>query len=176
MVKILKFLAYVLFFILALMYFMPKKNVYYLVEKELQTNNIVISHEKVIDTGLSLKLTNLDVSMESIESAHIGSVDISLFGLYNTVEVKNIKLTTVASSILPVKINDVNIKYSILNPLNVTLNAVGGFGSVRGYANILDRNITLILKPSKTMKQKYRTTLYGLRKKSNGEYEYVQNF
>jgi len=176
MAKIVRFLAYVLFFILALMYFMPKKNVYYLLEKELQANNIVISHEEVVDTGLSLKLNHLDIYMESIESANVASVDVSLFGLYNAVHIKNIKLTSVASSILPIKINDVTVQYSILNPLNVTLNAVGGFGSVSGYANVLDRNMTLILKPSKMMKRKYKATLNGLRKKSNGEYEYVKNF
>ena len=176
MVKIVRFFAYMLFFIVALMYFMPKESIYFLAEKQLQKYHVVIAHESVKERGLSLELRHLDVYVESIQSAKIGEVDISLFGLYNEVKANNIELSTAVASMLPTKIESVTIKYSILNPLNVTLNAVGAFGTLHGEANIKERKITAELKPSSLMKRKYRSALRNFKKQANGEYEYVQSF
>jgi len=176
MVKIVRFFAYILFFIVALMYFMPKESIYFFAEKQLQKYHIVIAHESVKDRGLSLELRHFDVYVESIQSAKIEKVDIALFGVYNEIKANNIELSTAVASMLPTKIESVNIKYSILNPLNVTLNAVGAFGTLQGVANIKERKITAELKPSSLMQRKYRSALLNFKKQANGEYEYVQSF
>ena len=176
MVKIVRFFAYMLFFIVALMYFMPKESVYFFVEKQLQKYHVVIAHESVKDKGLSLELRHLDVYVESIQSAKIENLDISFFGVYNEVKAHNIELSTAVASMLPTKIESVNIKYSILSPLNVRLNAVGAFGTLQGVANIKERKITAELKPSSLMQRKYKSALRNFKKQANGEYEYVQSF
>ena len=176
MVKIVKFFAYMLFFIVALMYLMPKESIYFFAEKQLQKYNVVIAHESVKDRGLSLELQHLDIYVESIQSAKIKKVDISLFGIYNEINVKNIDLSTAVASMLPTKIESLNIKYSLLNPLNVTLKAKGAFGTLDGVANIKNRKIVAELKPSSLMKRDYRSALRNFKKQANGEYEYVQSF
>ena len=170
------FFAYMLFFIVALMYFMPKESIYFFAEKELQKYHVVLAHESVEDKGFSLELRHLDVYVESIKSAKIADLNIALFGIYNEVNADNIELSTAVASMFPTKIESVNIKYSIFNPLNVTLNAVGAFGTLQGVANIKERKITAELKPSSLMKRKYRSALYNFKKQANGEYEYVQSF
>lgn len=176
MVKLFRFLLYVLFFLLTLMYFMPKQSVYYFAERELQKYNIVVSHETVDDNGLSLQVSNLDIYAQSIKSAHVHKLTISLFGLYNSFEAKGIKLESVVESMLPLEINKVSATYSILNPVNIILESEGAFGSISGSANIIDRKVVLLLKPSKLMVSKYRATLSNFKKLKGGEYEYVQNF
>jgi hypothetical protein len=176
MVKLMKFLGYATFFLLALMYFTPKESVYYLLEKELLNYKVIVSNEAVIDRGFSLQLKHLDVYVESIQSAKVAEVKVSLFGLYNHIEAKDIKLTSVAASFVPLQIADVKIDYTVFNPLHVILNATGAFGKIHGLVNIRDRNVHLILKPSKLMLNKYRKTLQNFRKKADGEYEYVQTF
>jgi len=176
MVKLFRFFLYMLFFILALMYFMPKQSIYYFAETELQNYNVVVSHEAVHDSGLSLEISNLDIYAEGIKSANIQELDISLFGLYNSINAKDIKLESVLESMLPLEINEVSVTYSILDPINVKLESEGAFGSISGGANIIDRKVVLLLKPSKLMLRKYRTTLRNFKKLESGEYEYVQNF
>ncbi len=176
MVKILKFLAYVLFFILALIYFMPKASIYYLVEKKLQENKIILSHESVIDNGFSLKLKNADISYNSIESATVKEIDIKMLIFYNSFSVENIELSSIASSFVPLRIKSLDVKYTVLNPLNIVAKASGEFGEANANLNILDKNITILLTPSKQMLQKYKTTLSNFSKNQSGEYEYVKTF
>ncbi|WP_297442925.1 hypothetical protein [Sulfurimonas sp.] len=176
MVKIVKFFGYVTFFLLALMYFTPKESVYYFAENELKNFKVIVSNEVVMDKGFTLELKNMDVYVASIESAKINEMQVALFGLYNKVEAKDIELSSVAASFVPLKISDVTLVYTVINPLHIELNAVGEFGEAHGVVNVLDKNLSLILKPSKLMRTSYRKTLRNLRKKADGEYEYVQNF
>ena len=176
MVKILKILAYIVFFFLMLIYFMPKENIYFYAEHELQKFDVVIAHEKVIDDGVGLKLEDASVYVKDIKSANVGEVDVSIFGVYNHIFAKNINLTSTASSFLPLKVALVSIGYTIMNPLKVVIFAKGDFGELRGDVNLLDRNATMLLYPSKIMKSRYRSTLRNFKKTVNGEYEYVQTF
>ena len=80
-----------------------------------------------------------------------------------------------ASSFVPLKIADVNIKYTIFNPLFITGISHGEFGEASLNIDILKRKVRLKLIPSKIMKQKYRTTLRNLKKNADGEYIYDKN-
>ncbi len=176
MVKIGKFFAYLLFFIVALIYFTPKESIYYFAEKELQKQGVVIAHETVKDTGFSLQLRHLDIYLQSIESASVKELDISLFGLYNDVSAEGIELSSALSSMLPTKIEKVKVRYSVLHPLTVELNAAGAFGELHANADLKERKIRAVLQPSSIMKRNYRQALRNFKKQANGEYEYVQSF
>ena len=176
MVKIGKFFAYLLFFLVALMYFMPKESIYYFAEKELQKQGVVIAHEEVKDTGFSLELRHLDIYVQSIESASVKELDISLFGLYNGVSAEGIELSSALSSMLPTKIQKATLRYTMLHPLNVELNAVGAFGQLHATLNLKERKIRALLQPSSIMKRNYRQALRNFKKQANGEYEYVESF
>jgi len=176
MVKLLKLLAYVIFFIAALIYFIPKESVYYYLEKELLQEKIILSGEEIIDSGYSLQLNNAKVSYDSIESANVEDINIKIFLVYNSLSVSNVKLLDIASSFVPVKIDTINIKYTIFNPLNVVAESNGEFGQANAEVNILDRTISIVLKPSKLMLKKYKATLRSLKKNKAGEYKYEKTF
>jgi hypothetical protein len=176
MVKVYKFFAYFTLFMLALIYFMPKLNLYYAFEKELQNYKVVFVEGAKQDKGFSLALDNIEVFYDSINIAKAQHVKLNTFFIYNSLDIKNIRLMGLASSVVPTYIQQIDAHYTILNPLNVVANAYGEFGSASISLNLIDKNITINLKPSKLMLQKYKMTLNNFKKTEDGEYRYVKTF
>lgn len=170
--KIAKFFAYFLFFIVLLMYFTPKESLYYLAEKELKSYGVIISSEDVKDRGLWLTIEHANVSLKAIPSALIKETSIKLFGVYNSVNIDNIALSSAASSFIPLNIAHLQIKYHILNPFHITFSTHGEFGKLQGTLNVLKHTLHIDLIASRVMKRKYRNTLRNLKKNSKGEYYY----
>lgn len=176
MVKLAKFIGYFLFFLIALMYFTPKVSLYYFAETKIEPYGVIVTDEVVKDNGLTLSLEDAVITVKSIESAIIESIDIAFFGLYSKVNVKNITLASTASTFLPTDVKALTISYSILDPLNVKALATGGFGEATAKVSLLDRKLTLKLEPSKLMKRKYRSTMRNFKKLKEGGYEYAKTF
>jgi len=175
MVKISKFFAYAIFFILALMYFAPKESVYYFLENELQEYGVVISNEELENSLFNLRVKDATISVKAVDSAKIAKTDLQIYGLYNRIKLRGILLSKIANSLMPVNIQKASIIYSVLKPLNVQLKAFGEFGEVHGEYNIVDRALHLKLKPSNKMLKDYKSTLKSLKKSQSGEYLYDKN-
>ena len=174
--KIIIFFAYTLFFLSALMYFTPKSSVYFFLEEKLEQVDVVISSEDIQDSGFALNIKNANVSFKSISSVDINEANIKIFAIYNSVNFKNITLSSTAKSLAPLKIESIEVVYSIFNPLNVTIHAIGEFGESESKFNIADKSLHLELKPSKVMSQNYKNTLKNLSKTENGEFVYDKTF
>lgn len=173
--KLLKFFSYSLFFIFALILFVPKESFYYLLEQNLKKFDVIISNEKLEDKTISLDIKNLDISAKGIESLKIKEANIVILGLYNAVELQKIQLSSLVENYLPAKIDSIDISYTILHPLVLQADGHGEFGDARVSVNLLDRNATLILKPSKVMFSRYRNSLRKFKKSKNGEYIYEKS-
>ncbi|MBL0687298.1 MAG: hypothetical protein JJV95_07495 [Sulfurospirillum sp.] len=174
--KITVFFLYLIFLILSIMYFTPKSNFYYFAEKQLQKIDIIISTETIDDRLLTFKVEYLDVSYNEIQSAKIDSVTIKIFGIYNSLNFENIVLSSVAQSFLPLNIENIHIVYSILNPLNIKIHALGDFGETNIEFNFIGRVLHVVLNPSELMLQDYQHTLQKLNKNENGEFIYDKTF
>ena len=176
MVKLLKFLAYILFFIFALIYFLPKQSLYYFAEQELQKQQVILSNEEISEKTFSLELQHSNISYQSISSAEVAYIDVQLLFFYNVINLHDIRISSVASTFIPLNISSVKVKHTLLNPLNILFRANGEFGEAEGVVHILDRNMSLILKPSPLMLKEYSSTLRELNKNEKGEYQYDQTF
>ena len=172
MVKVFKLFGLMIFFILSLIFFMPKVNLYYKLEQVLQQQNIIISNEKLNDNGFNLEIKDATVFFDSLESAKIEHLDISTLILYQSLNIQNIKLSGIASSFIPISIENISIKHMIINPLNITISANGEFGTLNGSLHIIDKNLHITLKLSKQMLKRYKKTLKYLEKNKNGDYNY----
>lgn len=175
MKKIGKFFAYLLFFILALILFMPKTSLYYFGELQLKQFGIVISNETLVDSFSSLKAEKLDISVKGVESAYIDSMEFTFLGVYNDVKLEKIKLSSIVEAYLPSKIKLVNIEYSVLNPFNIQADSIGEFGEIDIEFNLLELQLKAELRPSKLMLQKYKRTLRFFKKSKKGEYSYAKS-
>jgi hypothetical protein len=172
MVKIGRFLAYSLFFIMALMYLMPKASIYFFFEEQIKPYAIIINNESVKDRGLGLEVTDAVVYIQSIGTAQIGSVDVDLFALFNAIDINNVTLSSVAAAVMPLHIQEVHIRHSILSPLEITVDGQGEAGVFHATFHLLDRVLNLSLKPSEDMLKNYKSTLSNLKRTENGEYLY----
>ena len=176
MVRVVKILAYILFFILAVVYFLPKLNLYYFAEQELQKQKVIISKETAGEQMFSLDLQNAVFSYANIDVATISETDIRLFVLYNTLTLHDVNLSSMASAFVPLKVDTLEAKYTILNPLTIYIRAKGAFGEAYARLHIKDRNVTILLKPSSLMQKQYVNSMRKLKKNNKGEYEYAKNF
>lgn len=174
--KLLIFFAYFLFFITLLVYFIPKVNLYYFIESKLKLSSAIISMEEVKDDGFNLNIKNAQISIKSVKSAQVSKIKLSAFFVYNKLQIQDITLSPMAEAFLPLKIQNVDIVLSILNPLNAHVYVIGEFGKAKGVYSILDNSINMKFAPSKIMRDKYKRTLNNLKKSENGEYIYVKNF
>jgi hypothetical protein len=175
MVKVLKYLLYVLFFIYALIYFLPKQFIYFYAEEYLENEKVVISSESSVEKSFGLKIEDAQISYKSIQSANIKEIEIDMVIFYNSIRVENIELSKAVASIFPQNIDNIDIKYSLLKPLNMTINAKGEFGEANGYLDIVEKKFSMKLKASKLMKSRFSQTLKNFRKNAQGEYIYEQN-
>lgn len=176
MVKVKSFTLYLILFIFALMYFFPKISMYYFLEKELKRYDFIISDEELVDCGYTLRINGARLSVKSVEVANISQSDVKIYGVYNSVRLQDIVLSSAASAFVPLNINNADISYTIFNPLNIKAHAVGEFGSADAKINIADRAVEIKLIPSKKMLDEYKSTLANLKKSENGEYVYDKNF
>ena len=174
--KLMKFFAYFFFFIGALAVFIPKSSVYYFLEQNIKQFEVVISNETLNSSIVSLNIENLEVSAKGIDSALIEEADITLLLFYNKLHFTNIKLSSIVEAYLPSKINNLEITYTLFNPLVVSVNAAGGFGDASGTLNIMERAVNITLKPSKKMLKRYKKSMRMLKKSENGEYVYAKTF
>ena len=174
--KLLWFLLYSAVFFFSLSLFFPKSSLYYLAERELKPFGVLISNEELQEGVLSLQLQDATLYVKGVQSATVTQTQILLLGLYNRITVHDVKLSKFLGSVLPSKIEDGEIVYSVLSPLEVDFHAQGDFGVVSGRVALRERKVELVVQPSKMMKNRYKQTLLKMKPGQNGEYRYVENF
>jgi hypothetical protein len=79
--KILRNISLVLLFLFSILIFMPKQNLYFLLEKELKQYDVIISDEKFISTLFGFQLQNALVYVKGVNIATLNNVQISLSGI-----------------------------------------------------------------------------------------------
>ena len=174
--KLFIFLAFILFFLMTSIYHAPKENIYFALEQELKKNNIIISNEKIEDTGFSLKLQDAELFYDSINSASIKEIDINLLLFKTSVTISDIQLSQMASSFLPLKIRKLILTHSIFNPLSINIYESGGNGKIRGNFSLIDKKLHIVFSPSKLMLNKFKKSIRIFKKSKNGNYTYDKSF
>lgn len=172
--KLALFFAYFIVFVFALIAFTPKESIYYFAEQQLQVFDVVISKENLDDKFFALEIEDATVYGQNIEAARVEKTTATLLGVYNSIDVENVQLASFVESFLPKDIQHISVSYSIFNPLELTIFANGDFGEIEGGISLVEQKLLLVLKPSKLMRSKYRTTLREFKKESNGEYSYAK--
>jgi hypothetical protein len=168
---IFKLIALFLFFIYSVLFFLPKDLIYNLFEKELEKQKIIISQEVRKEKSFSFVLSDAEVYFDGLQIADVKRTDISTLLFNNTIDIMDIQLSQSFSKIFPSKINKINIKHNITSYNKITIYAVGDFGEINGYINILDKKLYLNLQASALMKESYIKLLQKMKYK-DGVYTY----
>jgi len=176
MKKIALSLFYTFFFLAALLFFTPKESLYYFGEEQLKPLGVVVAQEEVIDHGFTLEIKHAALYVKKIKSAKIKSIELHLFGLYNSVNITDIVLDDTFEQFFPPLINHVTMTQSIFTPTSLSAEALGDFGEATATLDLLDRNGSVTLRPSKLMRSRYKNTLRQLRRTKGGAYSYAFKF
>ncbi len=176
MKKIALFFLYSFLFLASLLFFTPKENIYYFAEEQLKPLDVVLGYEEAVDHGFTLEILHSKLYVKKIKSANIASINIGIFGLYNAVSVDNIVLDKTFEQFFPPLIQSVAIKQSIIAPLQLNGEALGDFGEAVATVDLLERSAKVVLKPSKLMRSRYKSTLRQFKKSKEGEYSYEYKF
>ena len=117
------------FFLLILLMwlFAPKQELYYLLEQKLKEKNIIISNETVTDTWFGLNIKNADIYAKGVKMANIADAQLNIFFFYNTLNIENIKI-----EVSPQVVNELKVKYSVVDPLHISIAGLGSFGTASG--------------------------------------------
>ena len=161
------FLSLLLLWLLA-----PKQELYYLLEKELKKNDIIISNETIKDTWFGLKLLDADVYVKGAKMAEVSEIQLNIFFLYNSLTVKNIHVNKAMQNVAPKSIEEINVQYSIANPLKIQLNGRGSFGVLDGNVAFIDKHILIGFPVAKEIKSFKKF----LKKDQTGEWKYETNY
>jgi hypothetical protein len=170
------FLLYLLLFVVALILFAPKANLYFLLEEKLQPYGIVVDGEALRDRGLWFEIHDATLYAKEIESASAEQVSVALFGLYNRVSVEKAMLSPALAKIFPEGIDRIELTYALWDPMHVRISALGDFGTADALVSIRQRNVVADVLPSELMQSRFGATLRKLKQNETGGYRYETRF
>lgn len=162
-------------FLISLLAFFPKVELYNLLEKELSKQNIIISNEIRETKLLGLKIKGADVYYDGIDFAFIKEIDFLTYLFYTNINISNIRVSKDFKNMIPSKIESITIKHNILSFNKATIHSLGDFGEFNADILLFERKIIGELKPSNNMKSKYRSLLREF-KLVEGKYKYEFKF
>jgi len=138
--------------ILLLWLLSPKQELYYLLEKELKKNGVIISNETFKDRWFGFVIENADIYVKGAKMAQVSKLEFNLFFFYNTLELKEIKTNDAIHNVAPKDISEMLIKYSVLDPLKVNIDSKGSFGVATGAVELINRKVKILLPVVKDIK------------------------
>ena len=120
---------------------MPKKELYYLLEKKLEMQNIVISGEDIQENLLGLTIAHPTIYLGGAPVAT--AKDISLWSMifYTKASIRDLVIAEGLPTAMHVK--SFHATHSVLSPLLVTLEGESTLGALRGEAQLKARKLHL---------------------------------
>ena len=126
-----------------LLVFMPKQELYYKLEKQLEKKAIKIN-EKSIDEGLfSLTINEADVYAKGIKLATIEKISFFTLLFYSNIELENLVLDNSLKAMAPTQTDEASISHALWNPMELNIEAEGSFGGLSGSVALADKNVRL---------------------------------
>ncbi len=139
----------ILFFIVilfSLAVFAPKRELYYLLEKQLMQLDIIIDNEKIESGLFTLKLKHPEFYIKGIKMAEIEEISLFTLFFYSSITAKGIETDASLRKWIPVEIAVVSAHYQLFTPESIIVNAIGSFGAAKGYLlpaeNLLHLDLT----------------------------------
>jgi len=159
-------------FLLLFWIFAPKHELYYMLEKKLKENDIIISNETITDTWFGLNIKNAQIYAKGVKLAEAAELQLNIFFLYNTLSVNSIAVDESLHNMAPKNIDEIKATYTVIDPIHVNLNALGSFGTMDGAITLTEKNIKLLFPVVKELNgiKKY------LNKNKEGGWYYETNY
>lgn len=160
-------LAFLLLLWVIFVILMPKKSLWYEAESLLQKQKIILHGETVNDKLFTLELLHSELYAGRIKVARIQSIELSIWGLFNTIDIRNLFVGTELPSLTGLHLKSAQITQSFFG--DMVINALGNFGKVVGKVDQGQRLLELYIEPTAWLK-KQPMIMDKLHKKAKGYY------
>jgi len=167
MKKLIRFLGFVVLFVIVIFAMLPKKNLYYYAESLMQPHEIIISDETFHDYGLWASITQGTAYVKGIPVAQISKATLIPAFLYNSLEFSDVSVAKSMQQFLPGNIESLSIKGTAFYPIKWWMSGKGDFGSLKGDLNLLNRTISLTIYPSENFAKRYPALAKNLTQKED---------
>ena len=175
MKKVASILGYFFVAVVAFVYFLPRYNLYFELENYLAMQKVVISDERLNDSGFALDISEGKLYYGDLKVADIDTAKINIWGLFNRFSAEGIQINSAMKQMLFGTIEDVSITHNIFNPLHVSIASKGDFGTLHGGVDLLGRHIILLLEPSVQLTKLHPFWLRQFKKTEEG-YRYETQY
>lgn len=161
------FFSFVALLFLGLLIFLPKTNLYYSAEEALSSAHLYLNDEKIHEHWLYLEVEDATLLLDSMPIGSIEQIRIVPLLIYNQATIDAIEFNGEFSALFPQGIDHLRFTYTLLHPLTVSLNGVGGFGPIKGELDLSQMRLVLLFEASPIMRN-YPFLLSKLRKSDEG--------
>jgi len=134
-----KFFIFLISFYIGFIIFMPKSNLLFSLEKYLKHQNIYLN-ATYKENIFKLNIKNAKIFINKINLIDFKEAHIMPFIFYNKLEIKNIFI-----HFQNLKVSNLDINYSILNPLKILIKGNSNFGKIEGFVNLKDKFIKIYI-------------------------------
>jgi hypothetical protein len=126
------FLLVIPIFLLALIGFMPKEQLYYKLEEQLQQKGIVINEGSFSESFFTLTIENAEIFTKGIKVATIDEISLFTLLLYSKISIENVTANKSMAAFIPKSIESVTIGHRLWVPKILNIDAKGSFGNAEG--------------------------------------------
>lgn len=166
-----KWLVFVGSFIIALLVFLPKENIFYTLQNRASEKNMSFNYDKVKENPLLLSLEGGTAFYEELPLASFRTLEVHSYGVMNTLVAEKITLTPDFSELFPEVIESVIVKQRLWRPDNIVIEMSGDFGVAKGEYSLFHRRLHLVIEPSRIL-FRFPALMNKLKKNENGEWVY----
>lgn len=163
---------YTLLIAVLVIFFLPKRQLYYQSESLLQSKGVVLSGEHVKDSGLALVLRGGTLYYQDLKIAELSEVKFRFLLLYNRLSVAPFTFSEAMQQFVPGTVDSLDIIYAVTVPTRIRIHARGDFGKLDGWIDLVQSKVHLTLLPSSQLSERRPPWFRELKKGPSGEYQY----
>ncbi len=138
---------------LALIFLMPKEELFYTLETFLKDQKVMIVKESIKDRLFDLKIKDVKLFYDGIETAQIDNITVKPWLFYNSVVAKNLSSGKDIKKMFDFKGEYVRLVQAFWHPFVAKIEAKGNFGKIWGKIFLKEGKIKLICEPEKSFKR-----------------------
>ena len=159
-------LIFIFIFIITIIHFLPtQKLIDYVVQQYIIKYDVRIS-SKITNNIVTYSGRNTSIFYKNQPIA-IFDITINPFIVINKINISDIKLNGIVTSLIPTNIKQLVAIYNITNPNKIDIQGEGDFGILNGTFNIVNNSLSIEITPSLLMIKNFSFTLRYLKKDGN---------
>jgi hypothetical protein len=149
-------------------FFLPKKELYYLAERYLDRVNIAVSNEEPSDYGWLFSLKGGTLYYDRMAIAQNAKISLLTTLFYDSLSIAPFTLSNELNSLFPARVDSLEARHTIFVPHKIFLSGEGEFGAFSGSIDLFSNKISLVINAPSQIQQKYGQIFAVLEKTSEG--------